>query len=248
MGRLIHLSSLPSHEANAILDRVVALDARIFHHSSEGVQERYHKGMRDLSVGEKSVVLYEEAGELVGYNLIKIQPFEVEGRTTWVVGSVAGFLPGHTGGNRTMEDAIRAMLRHKLRHPGRDFFFVSFLINPGGYDMLVDLCPTTFPSVHTPAPSGFELSLIAAAAQRAGFEILVHEKTRLVVMAGRSAREPFERRRDTENIRFFEKMNPRYAEGELLGVCVPLGFEQLITGALRLGRRRLRRSRTARAA
>ena len=65
---------------------------------------------------------------------------------------------------------------------------------------------------------------------------------RLVVAGGKIGREPFERRRESENIRFFEALNPRHAEGELLGVCVPLSLDHLLRGALRLGARRLRKA------
>lgn len=242
MNRLIELSNLTHSDASALLDRVIDLDARIFVYPSEEARERYQPGMRDLALGEKLVVLYEEGGELVGYNLIKIQRLEVEGRVAWVVGSTAGFLPGHTGGNRTMIDAIRAMLLHNLGHPSREYFLVSFLVGPGGYDMLVDLCPDTFPSVQRPTGGGFEAALISAEAKRRQLDVVVDAPGRLVVAGGKVGREPFERRRDNENIRFFEALNPRHAQGELLGVCVPLSLDHLLRGALRLGARRLRKT------
>jgi hypothetical protein len=235
------VNRLPPAEAEALFDRVQALDARVFTHRTEELQARYYAGMRDLSKADKIAVLYEEGTELVGYNLIKIQPLEVRGRTVWAVGSVAGFLPGYTGGNRTMLDAIQAMLRLKLRHPGREFFFVSFLINPGVYDMLVDLCSATFPSVHRPRPHGIEWEIIAAAAREWGIPLLHEEPSRIVGTFGRCVRELFPMRRDTESIRFFEALNPRHAEGELLGVCVPLDLVSLLRGGLRLLQRRLRK-------
>jgi hypothetical protein len=241
VARLIDLRRVPRAEADAVLDQVVALDARIFEHRSEQIRERFYRGMRDLSSADKLVVLYEEGTEIVGYNLIKIHPLEVGTQTVWVVGSVAGFLPGHTGGNRSMPDAIRAMLGYKLRHPGRAFFFVSFLLNPGGYGMLADLCPATFPSVHRPRPRGIEPALIAAAARAWGIEVLSDDPARFIATTGRVCREPFERRRDSEHIRFYERLNPRHAEGELLGVCVPLDFEHLLSGVFRLLLRRRRK-------
>jgi hypothetical protein len=241
MDELIELRALPRAEANVIFDRLVAIDRLIFRHASEEQAERFYQGMRDLSVAQKWAVLYRAGGEIVGFNLIKIQPFEVEGRTVWAVGSVAGFLPGHIGGNRTMPDAIRAMMRVKLRHPERQFYFVSMLINPGGYDMLVDLCPATYPSPLRNRPQRFEAALIEAAARASGADILVNEPPRVIVSVGRAGRDPFDHRRETENTRYFEALNPRYADGELLGVCMPLGFDHLARGALRLVERRARK-------
>ena len=167
---------------------------------------------------------------------------EVGTRTIWTVGSVAGFLPGHTGNNRTFPDAIRAMLRVKVRHPERAFYFVSMLMNPGGYDLLVQLCPETYPSVLRPrSPDGFEPALIAATARAAGAEVIRDDPRALIVSVGRAARDGFERRRETPNTRFFEEVNPGYPDGDLLGVCAPLGVRYLVAGAARLARRRLKK-------
>lgn len=243
MGRLLHLNRLPRAEAQAILDQVIALDERIFEHRSERDRERYHAGMRDLSSGDKLLVLYEEGSELIGYHLIKFLPVEIDGRTVWVVGSSAGLLPGYTGSNRTILDAIRATVRYKLRHPGRELCFVSFLLSPAAYDLLADLSPATFPSVRRPRPAGIERSLMAVAAERWGMPVVIDEPERLIASPGRTLREPFERRRESEHVRFFEAKNPRHAQGELLGICIPLGYRDLIEGAVRQIRRKYRRRR-----
>jgi hypothetical protein len=241
MSRIIDLNRLPREQAQAILDRVIELDGRIFLHDSEQHRERFQAGMRDLDSSHKVVVLYEHEGELVGFNIIKIASVEVDGRTYGVVGSTAGLLPGHTGGNRTLMDGIRAMLRHKLAHPRREYYMVSFLINPGGYDMLVETCPDTFPSVHRPTSVGVERALISAAAGLWGMEVLSDSDGRVITRAGRRASEVYERRRETKSIRYFEAHNPGYASGELLGTCTPLDLRHLLVGALRLARRRCAR-------
>lgn len=243
MGRIFHLNRLPRAEAQALLDQVIALDERVFEHRSERDRERYHAGMRDLSSGDKLLVLYEEGTELIGYNLIKLLPIEIDGRTVWVVGSSAGLLPGHTGGNRTILDAIRATVRYKLRHPGRELYFVTFIVSPGVYDLFADLSAAVFPSVRRPRPAGIERSLIAAAAERWGMPVVTDEPERLIASPGRLLREPYERRREGEHVRFFEALNPRHAEGELLGVCVPLGYRDLLEGAIRQIQRKWRRRR-----
>ena len=243
MNTLIELTNLTHREAESVLDKMIDLDSRIFHYASDEDRVRSQRGMRDLTNGEKLLVFYEEGDEAVGFSLITIRRLELAERVVWIVGSLAGFLPGHTGGNRTMTDAIHAMLRHKLGHPGRDYFMVSFLVNPGGYDMLVDLNPATFPSVHRRVTDGIEAELISSEARRRGLRLVVDEPGRLVATAGKSGREPFVRRRDTENIRFFEELNPRHAEGEVLGVCVPLGVGDLLSGVVRLAGRRLTRGR-----
>jgi hypothetical protein len=244
MPTFIALNRLPQSKADALFDRIVTLDDRIFFHQQKEDQERFSRGVRDLSVAEKTLVLYEEKGELIGYNLIKIQPMEVEGKRVWAVGSVAGFLPGHTGGNRTMLDAIRVMLRYKLRYPQREFYFVSFLLNPGGYALLVEACPETYPSLHRPVAQGLEHKLIETAARASGTRMLINEPTRIVTSNGRPSREPFVRLRDGEHIRYFEELNPQYAQGELLGVCAPLGARQLLSAGVKLLRRRLAKLRT----
>jgi hypothetical protein len=238
---LIALNRLPPAEAQAVLDKVLALDTQIFAHRDDALQERFYAAVRDLSVGEKLVVLYGDAADPVGFNLIKLLPIALRGRTVWVVGSIAGFLPGHIGENRTMVDAIRAMILHKLRHPDREMYFVSFLINPGGYGMLVDLCPTTFPSVGRPTPIGIEQELILATAGASGVELLRDEPGRTLGTVGRSPRQAYQRGRDSDHVRFFEARNPGYAKGDLLGVCVPLGFADLLEGGYRLLVRRLRK-------
>lgn len=242
MGELIEIRRLPRPEAKALLERVAELDDRIFRHRSEEVMQKFYASMRDPTAGEKFVVLYEAGGAAVGFNLIKINPVEVLGRTVWTVGSIAGFLPGHTGGNRTFPDAIRAMLRVKVRHPEREFYFVSMLVNPGGYDLLCQLCPETYPSLHRPrSADGFEPALIAETARVAGASVLRDDPEAYIVSVGRAPRDGFDRRRETPNTRFFEAKNPNYAEGELLGVCVPLNARTLGAGALRLAGRRLRK-------
>jgi hypothetical protein len=193
-------------------------------------------------LGEKLVALYEDEGKLVGYNFIKIHPLRVATRTVWVVGSSAGFLPGHTGGNRTMLDGIRAVMGRKLRHPQREFFFVSFIANPGGYGMLVDLCPSTFPSVHRQQPQALESTLISGAARLWGIKVLAEDPIKLFV-SPRIPCEPFMKRHDDGHVSFYESLNPRYAEGDLLGVCVRLGFKELLLGAYRQLRRRWRKRR-----
>ncbi len=241
MNRLVELNNLTRREADAVLDRVIDLDAQIFRSPNEETRARFEAGMRNLSAGDKVVVFYEEAGKTVGYSMITIQRLEVDGRVAWVVGSAAGFLPGHTGGNRTMIDAIHAMLRHKVGHPSRQYFMVSYLVTPSGYGMLASLCPETFPSLHRPGGDCFEARLISTLAKKRALPVLIDEPGR-VVTAGRIAVVPFERRRSNEHIRFYEELNPGYVRGELLGVCVPLGVEQLLGGAARLVERRVRKS------
>jgi hypothetical protein len=242
VGDLIEIRRMPHADAKRLLEQVSELDSRIFRHRSDAVKDAFYASMRDPTAGEKFVVLYEGYGVPVGFNLIKINPVEVGSRTIWAVGSIAGFLPGHTGGNRTFPDAIRAMLRVKARHPEREFYFVSMLINPGGYDLLVQLCPETYPSPsHPRSESGFEPALIAATARTAGAEVIRDDPVGFVVSVGRAARDTFDHRRETANTRFFEALNPGYAEGELLGVCAPLNAGTLARGAARLLTRRLRK-------
>lgn len=243
MTELIEIRRLPRPEARRVLEQVAELDSRVFRTRSEEVKERFYASMCDPTLGEKFVVFYESHGVRVGYNLIKINPVEVGTRTIWAVGSIAGFLPGHTGGNRTFPDAIRAMMRVKVRHPERKFYFVSMLINPGGYDLLVNLCPETYPSPlrARPTPDAFEPALIAATARAAGAEVIKDDPVAFIVSVGRAAREAVELRRETDNTRFFEALNPRYAEGELLGVCCPLDAVTLGKGALRILTRRVER-------
>ena len=242
MADLIEIRRLPRADAKRLLAQVAELDSRIFIHKSEEVKERFYASMLDPTAGEKFVVLYEAYGVPVGFNLIKINPIEVGTRTIWAVGSIAGFLPGHTGGNRTFPDAIRAMLRVKARHPERKFYFVSMLINPGGYDLLVNLCPETYPSPLRPSsPDGFEPALIAATARAAGADVVRDDPVGFICSTGRATRDAFERRHETANTRFFEALNPHYTEGDLLGVCAPLNARTLTEGALRLASRRLQK-------
>lgn len=107
--------------------------------------------------------------------------------------------------------------------------------------MLVDLCPDTFPSVHRPRPEGIAPAVIAAAARAWGLDVVSDDPARFVATAGRTPREPFERRRESEHLKLFERLNPGYAAGELLGVCAPLDFRHLLTGAVRMLLRRRRR-------
>ncbi len=237
MNELVELSNLSERDASALLDRLIALDSRIFRYPSEEERERFQLRMRDVSQAGKMLVLYEDAGAPIGYNLIEIERLESHDRVVWVVGSAAGFLPGHASSGRAMTDAIQAMVRHNLGHPGRAYFLVSFLASPGSYDLLADLSPATFPSLHRPPTHGFEAELIAAEAQRLGLPILANDRGRLI-SSGRVPRAPFEPRRESAHVRFFEQLNPRHAEGEMLGVCVPLGMGHLLGGAARLlGRR-----------
>lgn len=114
------------------------------------------------------------------------------------------------------------MLRVKARHPERKFYFVSMLINPGGYDLLVNLCPETYPSPLRPSsPDGFEPALIAATARAAGANVVRDNPVGFICSTGRATRDAFERRHETANTRFFEALNPHYTEGNLLGVCAP---------------------------
>jgi len=242
MSDLIEIRRLPRPEAKRLLEQVSELDRRIFRHDSQEIQDRFYASMLDPTAGEKFVVLYEAYGVPVGFNLIKINPVEVGTRTIWAVGSIAGFLPGHTGGNRTFPDAIRAMLRVKARHPEREFYMVSMLINPGGYDLLVNLCPETYPSrLRTTSPDGFEPALIEAAARASGARVIRDDPGGFIISVGRAARDAFDVRHETPNTRFFMEKNPRYMDGELLGVCVPLNAKTLTAGALRLAGRRLRK-------
>lgn len=104
--------------------------------------------------------------------------------------------------------------------------------HPGGYAMFADVCPATYPSVRRPTSTGIEPALIAAAARRSGIEVVSEEHGRVIARAGRVANEPYQRRRESVHIRFFEATNPRYAARELLGVCVPPGAWHLVRGVL----------------
>jgi hypothetical protein len=241
MGKLIDLGRIPRPEADRIMERVVDLDARVFRYRSPEDQQRYAEGMRDLSRGEKFVILYEKGSELIGYNLISIHPVEIGARRVWVVGSTAGLLPGHTGQNRTMPDAIRAMVLHKLRHPERSYYFVCFMGGPGSYDLLADLCPATYPSIHTPLSDGFERALIAHTARHDGVEVIADEPERFIATVGCVAKQVIPPRRSSEHVRFYERLNPGHADGDLLGICAPLDWPSLLAGGYRSLRRTLRK-------
>jgi len=245
MGKLIDLEQVSPREADAILDRVVDVDARIFNYRSVEDQQRYAEGIRDRSRGKKLVVLYEEGSELIGFNLITIHPVDAGGRRVWAVSSNAGFLPGHTGKNRTFPDAIRAMIREKLRHPERSYHFVCTLASPSGYELFADACPGMYPSPKKPVATAFERALLADLVRHDGAEIVADEPERLVVTVGCAADDGTKPRRPSELTRFYERLNPRYAQGDLLGVCVPLGFGNLLAGAYRTIRRTVRKQLAA---
>jgi hypothetical protein len=236
--RRIQPARLPRSEAMSVLDRVIDLDAKIFRYRSAEGQARYYQGLRQLEDGEKIVILYEQNGVPVGFNLVRLDVFELDGKRLCAVGSNAGFLPGYRGGSRTFPDAIAAVLPYRLRWPGLSMWFVSAVVHPNAYALLADTCPEVFPSVGRPAPRADEARVLLAALARWNLPVEGNDPSRLrapVCTVIDAAQPPG----DSPHARFFLERVPDFAEGVALAVCAPITLRTLATGALRQARRRL---------
>lgn len=238
VARRFQLTRMPHAEATEVLARVVDLDSRIFRYRSTEGQARYYESLRRDGDGEKLVILYEQEGQPVGFNLVRLDTFEIEGRRCCAVGSNAGFLPGHRGGSRTFPDAITAVMPFRLRWPKLPMWFVSAIVHPNAYDLLVDTCPAVFPSVRRPTPEPEEARVLLAALARWSIPVEGSDPARLrapvCTVAG-----PTPPPSETPHTRFFLERVPDFAEGVALAVCAPITLGTLATGALRQVRRRV---------
>lgn len=236
-ARRVHPSRLPRAEAEGVLDRVIELDAKIFDYQSAEGQARYYERLRRLDDGEKIVLLYEQGGRPVGFNLVRLDTFRINGQRVCAVGSNAGFLPGYRGGSRTFPDAIAAVLPYRLRAPWVPMWFVSAIVHPNAYDLLVDTCPEVFPSVARPAPAAGEAEVLTSALARWNIPVEGSDPSRLrapvCTVAG-----PAQPPGDTAHTRFFLDRIPDFADGVALPVCAPITLWTLAGGVLRQARRR----------
>ncbi len=248
MGRIMHesidLSALGSDTASATLDAILRLDAEIFEYADPATRARYYDATR-APAERRVAIVYRESGSLIGYNLITLSTLEVEDRRWSVVTSNAGFHPKHVGKSRTMPDAFALMTRWMLREPARQWMFVSYIVNPAAYDLLVDVNPVIAPSPAHPRLESTQRTLIRLTAERSGHTIARDDDAGLTIML-RRPKLRFRPRAMTPAMEFHRTRCPDFARGEALGICGAITPSAVVTGLMRHSHRWWRRRHGAR--
>jgi hypothetical protein len=232
------VGDIPIAERGPLCDRLHAIFCETFGGVDRAQFEALYMGSENLlGLG------YTRTGELVGFATVTGDIIEFDGRRTMVLGSPLFFRLGYRGGWRGAAFGVGVALRHKLRHPTDKIVYVTVAATPASYLLNVESMPRVYPSCRAEPPP--ELVAIACEVmRRRGYQTVPGAHPWLVRAWAQPRRSDWAERsasmRGKPDFEFFQRVAPRWAEGESIIICVMLDLDDMLRGLIRIGRRFVR--------
>jgi hypothetical protein len=240
-SRLVRLGALPESERRDVLRRTHALEGRIFR--SVEPFEAYAVRVLDGGVSEAWVWLLEDAGELVGYNVIVYRARDYRGERIGVYNANVGLLPDYRGHNRTVATGLRLAIPRLVLEPQRRLYFHAYLMSPSIYVMMDKYSDRMWPAPRTDPPSDDVLALVEYLRSENGPPRLDQADPWVVRLPTSIDENDDEmamwRKSDRPSVRYFFEKNPHYREGGALVLLVPLTLPNLLRAVGRVAARQV---------
>jgi hypothetical protein len=209
----------------------------------ETVQGYTRDEFEALVFGSSEVSLalfYGPRDELAGFSHCGLDRVRYADRTHGVFRAGTYFSPGYHGGASSVLFGLRETLRIKLREPRTPLAYLTRGASPAVYRLLSATFPCLYPSRTHQTPEDID-ALVRLVGARWGY-VAVGESPWVV----RSVATPLDaarlRRLDHDpDVRFYEQVNPRFAEGDSLLIWMPLDVANIAGAFFHLLRARLGR-------
>jgi hypothetical protein len=240
-SRLVRLGALPEGERRDVLRRTHALEGRIFR--SVEPFESYAGRVLDSGVSEAWVWLLDDAGDLVGYNVIVYRARDYRDERIGVFNANVGLLPEYRGHNRTVATGLRLAIPRLVLEPRRRLYFHAYLMSPSIYVMMDKYSDQMWPAPRTDPPSDDALALVEYLRAENGPPLLDPADPWVVRLPTSIDENDDEmaawRKSDRPSVRYFFEKNPHYHEGGALVLLVPLTLANLLRALGRLAARQV---------
>lgn len=193
--------------------------------------------------GIKLMLYFGVDDEIVGY--AARSTFAVDRADEQVTVHMSGLYlrQAYRGGAVAALHAVRTMLGERLRRPLERMAFVSVVISPAMYRLLVDSMPRAYPRRDRETPVEVD-ALQAQVAARLGLPVRRQSPWVLDVPTAPHDTAWFDRARSLRgdpDVAYYLSVVPGWAAGRGVLTWVELGVSDLLRGGLRMARRALRR-------
>jgi hypothetical protein len=188
--------------------------------------------------GEICVALhYGERDELAGFAYASIERIKHAGRTHAVFNAGVFCLLGYRGGASCAVFGLRQALRFKLREPRTPLAYVTRSSSPAAYRLIAATMPTVYPSRRHQTPADVEALVCAISAQR---QYVPAGENPWVMRTPAKPHDSSRLRRldDDPDVRFYNELNPLFAEGNSVLTWIPLTARNIVGGLFRALRAR----------
>lgn len=195
-----------------------------------------------LGGGDLHLTLYYGArGEFAGFAYIGIQRIEHRGKPVAAFSAGGFFLPGyHDGGVSGMLFGLRKALWFKLCHPRTALGYLARTSSPVAYRLFTRTMIRVYPIRTRSTPPEIDALVRKLGAGRHYVPLGADP---WVVRSDAIPRDTtgMSRLQDHPDVRFYRRLNPRFAQGEALLVWMPLNAATIVGGLYRQIRLRLGR-------
>ena len=227
---------IPLHEREALFARLYATLCETYEGlSRERFEQVYLQPQNLLGLG------YAGDGSYAGFIAVNQREYEIHGRRHMVFNSLVAISLGFRGGSASMNFAMLTALRYKLRHPRRSTTYVAIASTPAAYRVNVELAPRVYPSEGRSTPMRVR-ALLEQVSRGLGLATLEAEPRIIrcrMLPRDRGRIDGSRELAKSESTRFYERIAPRWAEGECPLICVMLDFNDIFRALGRLGWRAL---------
>jgi hypothetical protein len=221
---------LPAARRAALLNDMLAIFAQSFEPMDPAVFEQSL-----LSVPDTQVVLcFGKNGELAGYSQTTIACFTDRGRRHAVIRMGVVFRRDYAGANRAGIPTIKRAIAYMLRHPRTRVAFVSPVISPAMYTLMLRHGIRAYPHRDRPTPPRMHhlmgqaikaLGLTAKSEQPWIIQTGIAHRTSDWLSTARTLR-------DNPDVRFFEQHVPGWVHGDGLFIWMDVSLRAFIKPAL----------------
>ena len=173
------------------------------------------------------IFFYGEADELVGYTRIYLQHIDMKGKSFIVYSSNSYNDHKHNTHFVGARLGLTQTMKYKLSHPDKELVHFSCVSSPREYLFLAHLCETIYPRPDREVPKQI-IKLLDVLKKNNNWPSLSDHPMLIGGQLVQKQREASELNASDESlIRYFLSLNPDYAAGDGLLVCIPLSLNNI---------------------
>lgn len=187
--------------------------------------------------GARIPLFVDERGVVVGFGSVRVVPFEVDGRTVGIVEAGVYIRRGFSAGAQAIRWGLLEPLRFKLLNPFTPLYYVMEALTPVSYRRGRRTLNTVWPNPEQELPPEAQ-SLLSAVLRARGLknsgahpavarypDPASHQNAGHVRHSNTLADDP--------DVNFYLKLNPNFAQGDILCTVSPFTLRELALSYLR---------------
>jgi hypothetical protein len=174
------------------------------------------------------IAFYSDTDELVGYTRIYQQKFTISNKPITIYSSNTYNNQTHNINPAAARLGLIQTMKYKLSHPEEDLVHFSIVSSPTKYQFLARLSNTIYPKPNTEVPN-YILDLADVLKENNNW---VSSSTHPMIIGGQLSKkhQPIINNKETFDdplTKYYMSLNPNYASGNALLVCIPLNLKNI---------------------